>query len=680
MALSSLRTRLLVSFAGIALLGVSAVTAAAVWQIRDRAQAQARADFTSQVKQVQRSLQLRRDAFAALSDLSYVLPVFRQVAAGGDDADFGLGSAQDDTVKRATLHQNLVDADWSWTQQAGSQAFVAVGDGQGRLLFTTADKTRFGDDLRGLGAVAAALSSDATATEANRGGAAMVVEGTDPAIVRSGLLSTQGWRGLLVVLVRATMLGGVPKALYLQGVRADDLLADVALSDAGAHISLVAPGGAMTGSVPAPLLERARSLVGDATAAVEIDGHTWLIGRQGLAGLGGTEASGQGVAQVVVARDLDTGLAILLQARNGLLLAGLLALLAAAIAALWQARRIAGPVQILEAATRKVAGGDLDVVIAPLGSDEIGRLGVAFSQMLEGLRDRRKLERTFKRYLAPEIVDYLLAHPEAQTPGGDRRALTVSFADLAGFTAFAESNPPERVVEILNACLGEMAESIVMAGGTVDKFMGDNCMGFYGAPLPRPDHAVRACKAALRQVRSLARLSLRGEWPSLNVRVGLNTGDMIVGTIGGAEAQDYTVVGDAVNLAARLEPANKVYGTHILCTQATVDAVQAVDPGAVVFREIDTVKVQGKKEPVTIFEVLGLRGENLAVPGPVLQRYAAGLAALRDGQFAAAKEHFEQALLLDPSDGPSQAMASRATGLLAEPPPHYDGTYAIVGK
>ncbi|MBI5610465.1 MAG: HAMP domain-containing protein [Deltaproteobacteria bacterium] len=675
MSLPSLRARLLVAMAGVALCAVAAATWAAVWQIEERAQAQARQDFTAQIKQLERSLALRSDAFRALSDLSYVLPVFRQVAASRDDADFGLGSAQDDSAHRALLHQNLVDADWSWAQQAGQSALVAVADGQGKLLYTTQDPKRFGDDLRGLPAVAAALAGEATAVAAVGGrAAAMVAEA--PALRQAGLLAAGEGRGLLVLMVRATLLDGAPKALYLQAVRADDLLADVALAQTGAAMALLTDSGAHQGRVPEPLVRAAQTVPLGALQALEVDGRRWLVAVQPLADLDGR---GQ-IARVVVARDLEAGLAILLQARNSLVLSGLAALFAAVLAALALARRMARPVQQLERAARRVADGDLSVTVIPEGRDEIARLAVAFGQMTRGLAERQRLERTFKRYLAPEIVDYLLAHPESQQPGGERKAVSVSFADLAGFTAFAEANPPERVVEVLNLCLGELAGALVQAGGTVDKFMGDNCMGFFGAPIPRPDHAVRACRAALAQVQALERLALRRDLPPLQVRIGINSGEAIVGSIGGAQAQDYTVVGDSVNLAARLEAVNKLYGTQILCTAATVAAAETAEPGALRFRELDTLRVVGKREPVVIYQVLGNRAQPSPLPSATEQLYAAGLQALRAGDFSNAGAYFEQAAATAPNDGASRSMAAWAAELAANPPPAWDGVRVLTGK
>ncbi len=232
---------------------------------------------------------------------------------------------------------------------------------------------------------------------------------------------------------------------------------------------------------------------------------------------------------------------------------------------------------------------------------------------------------------------------------------------------------------LLTALVGAAAWA-VGAGGTVDKFMGDNCMGFFGAPIPRPDHAVRACRSALAQVQALERLSLRRDLPPLQVRIGISSGEAIVGSIGGEQAQDYTVVGDTVNLAARLEAVNKLYSTQIVCTAATVAAAEAAEPGAIRFRELDTLRVVGKREPVVLYQVVGLRSQPSPLPTATEQLYANGLLVLRHGEFDRARGFFEQAQATAPHDGASRSMAAWAAELAAAPPADWDGVRVLTGK
>lgn len=675
MRLASLRARLLMALVATALVAVTGLTLAAVVLLQQRAEQQAAVELSAARAQLQQSLVLRKEAFAAISDLSYVLPVFRQIGAGAtENADFGLGSAPDDAQQLALLHQNLVDADWSWARLGGSRAVVAAADGKGRLLYSTAQVKAYGADLTRLSAVSTALQLGSAATavqaelaqpgqdseaanESDTG--AMLIDGRDPRLTKTGLLPEAGVDGVLVLLARATVLAGVPKAVFIQAITVQDLLTDVALTAPGTHIALRGAAGQWVGSLDVRMTALAAELPENQVRAVDFGGGRWLLQRHRLA----LPGSPQPLGDLWVGRDLEVGLAVLLSGRWHLLAAALAALVTAAAAALWLSANLARPVRALTAATRRVAQGDLEVRLQPTGAGELADLGRAFDQMAAGLAERMRLERTFKRYLAPEVVDYLLSHPEAQLPGGERREMSVMFTDLAGFTAYAERHPPEVVVAMLNRCLGELAAAIADSGGTVDKFMGDNCMGFFGAPVPRADHALRSCRAAVRQLRAIQRLSLTQTQAPLDARIGVNSGEMIVGSIGGRDAQDYTVVGDAVNLAARLEPANKVYHTHILCSQVTARAAELAAPGELLFREIDTVQVQGRQEPVVLVEVLGLRGEAGLLPTAALQRYSEGLAYYRQGEFARAQQSFSDVLAIEPGDGPAGVMLRRCEDL-----------------
>lgn len=679
--MGSLRARLVAVLALVALLAVGSLVVAAQRLMEDRAEQQARIDFEAAKDQLDRSLSLRYEAFRAISDLSYVLPVFRQIAAGTDDAaDFGLGSEQSDSDRTELLHRNLVDADWSWARQAGSQALVAVADGKGRLLYSTAAPDNVGQSLMNLTAVQQALAAD-DATPTGGGvhdSGAMVIDGQDPLLVSAGLWPAPGAPGLHVVLVRATLLGGQPKALFVQVVRAKDLLADVALTSRGTHMALFNPGGKQEGDVPRPVADVVLAGQDHITRAHMHQGRRWLAYKHLLRDIEGRKTIGQ----LVIGRDVDTGFAALLAVRNALALAALASLIVAMIAGAVFAQRLAKPVLAIEKAATKVADGDLDVQVEATGPTEIQRLADSFNAMTRGLRERQKLERTFKRYLAPEVVDYLLNNPEAQQ-GGQRRTLTVMFSDIAGFTNFAETRPPEEVVEILNTYLAELANAISISGGVVDKFIGDNAMGFFGAPIPRPDHAARACLAALRQLEALQRIVLLDRaknWPKLSVRIGIHSGDMVVGNVGGHQTQDYTVVGDAVNLASRIEGANKVYHTQVLLTEETKAAVEANPTHSFRFREVDLVRVIGKQTPVRLYTLDGLADDKPAISDEAAQAYALGLSAYRVGAFAEAAAQFRLAADNAPHDGPCAEMVSRCEALRRDPPLHWDGVWSLTSK
>jgi adenylate cyclase len=306
-------------------------------------------------------------------------------------------------------------------------------------------------------------------------------------------------------------------------------------------------------------------------------------------------------------------------------------------------------------------------------------LAAAFSYGTEG-RQKLYIRRMFGQYMSGTVINHLLAHPEKLQLGGERRRVTLFFSDLAGFTTISERLSPETVVGLLNDYLSAMTEIILDAEGTVDKFEGDAIMAFWGAPLDQPDQAARACRAALRQQAALKELNLKFaglNLPPLAMRIGLNTGDAIVGNLGSEKRFDYTVIGDTVNLASRLEGVNKFYGSHIMASEETVEGCA----GTVEFRELDLVAVKGKEQAIRVFEVLGLAGE--LEPELVRRRqdFAQALALYRQRRFPEAGAAFEALLTENPEDGPARTYRDRCRRFQAAPPPaDWDTVFRPEGK
>ena len=274
-------------------------------------------------------------------------------------------------------------------------------------------------------------------------------------------------------------------------------------------------------------------------------------------------------------------------------------------------------------------------------------LTAAFSYATEG-RQKQAIRSMFSRYMSEDVINHLLRHPEKVRLGGERRRLTVFFSDLANFTTLSESLPPEMVVNLLNDYLSEMTDIILQEQGTVDKFEGDAIMAFWGAPLPLDNHAVRACRAALRQQEALAKLNQRFQekgWPLLQCRIGLHTGEAVVGNLGSQKRFDYTIIGDTVNLASRLEGLNKFYGTEILVSYSTAQECQ----GVIEFLELDWVVVKGRATLLAVFQPLGRHGELMSARMNARMAFAAGLRYYRRGEFDLAWQSFQEALQQRPS-------------------------------
>jgi adenylate cyclase len=336
-------------------------------------------------------------------------------------------------------------------------------------------------------------------------------------------------------------------------------------------------------------------------------------------------------------------------------------------------------VAALVRAARRVGAGDLDTRVAIASRDEIGELGRAFDDMTRGLRERERIRRTFERYVSKEVAEEVLRHPEVAPAGGARRELTVGFVDLAGFTSLSEHARPERLVARLTEYFEVVCEAVLASDGTVNEFIGDGVVAFWGAPVPHEDHAARAARAALRCRDALEALigRWRGEGTASGFRIGLHTGELVVGEIGGAERRAYRAVGDAMNVASRIEGANKAYGTRLLASGATL----ARAAGAVAAREIDRVRVVGRAEPLVLFELLAPAGGLDPARAALASRYAEALAAYRALDFAAAERGFAACLALAPDDGPSAALLARARGFRAAPPPAgWEGTFDLTAK
>jgi adenylate cyclase len=271
--------------------------------------------------------------------------------------------------------------------------------------------------------------------------------------------------------------------------------------------------------------------------------------------------------------------------------------------------------------------------------------GLAVNYATEG-RQRRFLKQAFRHYLSPHVVEKLLEDPDRLRLGGERRELSIFFSDLQGFTTISEGLDPEKLVSLLNEFLSAMTDIVMEEAGTLDKYEGDAIIAFWNAPLDVPDHALRACVAAVRCQRELARR--RPGWEAqygctLHMRVGLHTGEAVVGNLGSQQHFDYTVLGDAPNLASRLEGANKAFGTGTMISGTTFAAAQA----GVLARELGQLVVVGRREPVTVYELGGLATE--AEPAS-WSAYRAALALCRAGRAAEAL-----ALLARSDDDPAAA-------------------------
>ncbi len=286
------------------------------------------------------------------------------------------------------------------------------------------------------------------------------------------------------------------------------------------------------------------------------------------------------------------------------------------------------------------------------------------------------IRKAFSTYVSPEVVRELENHPEKLDLGGEEREITAFFSDIEGFTPISESMSPKSLVTFLNEFLSEMSDLILANQGTVDKFEGDAIIAMFGAPLILEQHALQACTSAVRMQRRLA--VLNDTWqkrglPPIRMRIGLCSGAAIVGNMGTRRRMDYTMMGDTVNIAARLESANKIYGTYTLIS----DTTQSGLPDRIITREIDTLTVLGRKKPLTIYQLIGFREDMPDTLPDLIDLYSKGLNHYRSAGFEKAAACFTKALDIDASDRPAHIMLDRCrTFMQYPPPPGWDGVYA----
>jgi class 3 adenylate cyclase len=333
-----------------------------------------------------------------------------------------------------------------------------------------------------------------------------------------------------------------------------------------------------------------------------------------------------------------------------------------------------------------VQEGSLDTELPVTSRDEIGDLTRAFNTMVRELRSKARVRETFGKYLDPRIVESLIERPELLATKGERRVMTVCFSDMKDFTSLSEGVTPVALVNVINRYLATMSEPIRRSGGIIDKYIGDAIMAFWGPPFTTADEQARlACEATLGQLALLPNfrqslpevLGIKRHVPKVDMRIGIASGDVVVGNIGSDLSMSYTVMGDAVNVASRLENVNKVYGTHLLVNAMTRDMAK----DAYEFREIDSILVVGKEEPEQIFEVLGHRGEVAQSTLELAERFAQALVAYRRQAWTEATEAFRSCLELAPEDGPARVFLDRIPLLSSQSlPQNWDGVWILSEK
>jgi adenylate cyclase len=309
---------------------------------------------------------------------------------------------------------------------------------------------------------------------------------------------------------------------------------------------------------------------------------------------------------------------------------------------------------------------------------------VSLYRVLIEEKEKRKVRTAFAQYLSPEVIRRLLVNPRLVDPR--KTEVTVMFSDIRGFTTISEKLDAQDLALFLNQYLSDMTRIVFKTNGTLDKYIGDAVMAFWGAPFEEPGHAAKSCNAALDMMQRVRELQKKWEIegkPKLEIGIGLNTGVASVGNMGSSLRYGYTALGDAVNLSSRLEGLNKDYGTHIIANETTYQA--AKDDGFI-FRELDLLRVKGKLQPVTIYQLVG-RQRDFSANGSAaelhaqLEEFSRARELYRRREWQTAQRAFQELLDKWPEDGPSRMYWKRCQEyLFDEPPINWDGVFVMTHK
>jgi len=660
----TIQRKLLIAFLALSLAALAAAVIGTNYAVRQAAKEKMAADLVTAVNGFRRQVESLEDDLALKVKATLSQAEIKRTYGGANDDQneaLGLGGDSDESLRGA--HDLAVSADLKLLKENDLMVMV---NARGRLFYTRADETQMNQDLSQVPIIKAAL------------GGAEVKDLWSTAFVRSVEASTVKMltnrapgQGLYVVYaapyqradgqvfgavllgkrVRKEVLDGLEDLARAQVVlRARDDMAVSNIADLNALPKEAWRGGAQ----PVP---------------VTLGGEAYLALARDVEGPGGQEAMATALLLRKEDQDVKPIVAAFWRALPGVVLSSLAISLALASVL---SRRMARPLVRLADAAKQVKLGDLSVEVPVESNDELGRTAASFNEMVAGLRQRDQIKGLFKRYLDPQVVEELIKHPEKASPGGERRDLTVLFSDLVGFTTISEKLGPEALVALMNDYFEAASHELAANGATFDKFIGDAIMCFWNAPLPQEDHAARACRTAVGLLRVVEAFgtSLDGSTTGrLRCRIGINSGPCIVGNIGSKAAQDYTVLGDTVNLASRLESAAKIYGTRSLVSESTIQQAGSV----VVARELDLLRVRGRGEPVRVYELLGLAGARMPLE---VHRYADGLGLYRQRRFEEALKAFEAS----PVDPPSKVMAERCRKMMeARPPEDWSGVHEVHG-
>lgn len=675
----SFRTKIFIALGMVVFLSIATFLLVIQETTKSRVREDIRSRFQSTIYTFRQLQELRRQFVSdEISSLTLSNPQFRTILSTAsvmaEDFGFSLPTDRGEIFRDANLRLNSLLP--FLTVYHKSDIFL-VTTAQGELLFSKSDPEKFGNDLSRLSAFQKIYDEGEA------------VDIWDSRLQTSGnvkIFPSGGQKAVYQIVAKPVAFGEEVHGAVIWGSRIDRETLEGIKEISSVDIVLYSGGRVSASTLPPQKEEELSNLIrldstdgedtkGDSIREVSLGGERFMTQRSPVLPDARIKKSG-----FIVLRSLTQELGFLRKLQVTLLFIGVLILLLAIGLSFLVSGGVTKPVRTLASAARRIGEGNLEASVNISTGDELEELGGAFNEMVRGLKEREFIKTTFERYVSKAVASELIRNPEMVRLGGLKRELTVMFSDIGGFTTLSETLPPESIVRHLNEYFEGMSAAILEFDGTINQFQGDAIVAFWGAPVPQENHPVLACFAALRCREFLE--SLQAKWfteglPHRTFRFGINTGEMVVGNIGSSSRFEYTVIGDEVNLASRLEGVNKIYGTQILISDKTCKFVKE----EVVVRELDVIRVVGKAEPVRIFELVSRKGELDDRKRTILERFQVGIDLYRERKWDEAEECFRIILELEPADKPSQEYMRRCKEYQNFPPPtDWESVFELRGK
>lgn len=672
----SFRTKIFIVLGAVVFLSITTTLLVLQETTKDRIKKNIRERFENTIYAF-RQLQELRTQFASdeINSLTMGNPQFRTIlstaSVGTEGLGFGSPSDHGEILKDANLRLNSILPFLSIYRKG--DVFV-VTNANGELLFTKSEPKEFGENL-----------SDLPFFQ-------KLFEKGEDISIWNPLLHDQkevkisppeSRTAIYQIVAKPVTFGDEIHGVVLWGSRLDRKTLQSIKEISSVDIALYSKDGINTSTLPPEKEEELSKLIStiekqtipETIGEVSLGKERFMTMRSSILPDAPIEEGG-----FIVLKSLTEELSFLRKLQITLLFIGGFILIIAIALSFLLAGGVTKPIGTLALAARKIGQGELETHVDIRTGDELEQLGGAFNEMVRGLREREFIKNTFERYVSKTVASELINNPDMVRLGGTKKELTVMFSDIGGFTTLSETLTPEEMVRHLNEYFEGMSSAILEFDGTLNQFQGDAVVAFWGAPIPQENHATLACLSALRCWEFLKRLQERWKaqgLPQRTFRFGISTGEMVVGNIGSLSRFEYTVIGAEVNLASRLEGANKIYGTQILISDKTYELAK----GEIIGRELDIIRVVGKAQPVRIYELISEKGQSDYRRTEILEKFGVGISLYRECKWNEAGEYFQKILELDPYDKPSQEYLRRCEEYQnSSPPPDWDGVFELRSK